>query len=76
MHADITIKAVNRVSGVPRSVIVDIKGTEIKFIMYDDKIKEITRLRNSKVYDAHNYYISKADYAQAVKQAVTILKGD
>ena len=72
----VTIKAVNRVFGVPRSVVLDIKGTEIKFIMYDGKIKEITRLRDSCIYDAHNYYISKADYAQAVKQAVTILKGD
>ena len=72
----VKVEAVERVHGVtPKSVTLNILGTHIKFVLMRGVVCEASRVRYSRVYDAENYYIKREDYAQAVKQAATILKG-
>jgi hypothetical protein len=70
---DIQILKVDRLLEKPMSVVVDVKGITMRFIrICDGSIVEVSRTRDSQIYDADNYYMTKKDYAQIKKQVMTI----
>ena len=70
----IKIIDVVRENGKPISVTTDVNGLEIKFVMHNDKVTEVSRRTNSQIWD--NNGISKKLYAEMIMQVAAIFSNN
>jgi hypothetical protein len=67
-----TVETVDREK---KTVLFEVNGTKIKFVLYDGLLVELCRFRDAGVYDRANQYIQVEEYNKIKKQAYAILTG-
>ena len=68
----ITVIAVDRPN---KSATFDVSGTCVKFVLVKDRLIEVSRYKNSQIYDWDGMNITKNEYADLARRAGAILKG-
>lgn len=71
----ISIVSVPRISCKPQSVLVDVNGIYLKFMLYCGKLKEVMRYKDSRIYDCGTLDIPRLEYTKAIRAAMAILRG-